>query len=99
MVWAASGGISTPSIAQGLSTDKADGLEEIVITPLGNGLYFPAIDADVFIPAIMDGYTGTSKWMARELGHKGGSSTSDKKKAASKANGKLGGRPKKVNVT
>ncbi len=85
-----------PAIVQGLSTATAEDLAEIVITPLGNGLYFPTIDADVFITAIMDGYTGTSKWMARELGRKGGSATSDKKSAASKTNGKLGGRPKKI---
>ncbi|TCL03684.1 DUF2442 domain-containing protein [Sodalis ligni] len=87
-----------PAIVQGLSTASAAELEDIEITPLGNGLYFPAIDADVFIPAIMDGYTGTSKWMARELGRKGGSATSEKKSAASKANGKLGGRPRKAKV-
>ncbi len=56
------------------------------------------MDVYVFIPTIIDGYTGTSKWMARELGCKGGSATSEKKSAASKANGKLGGRPKKVKV-
>ncbi len=32
---------------------------------------------------------------AQEIGRKGGQSTSEKKKAASKRNGALGGRPKK----
>lgn len=87
-----------PAIVKGLSTASAVELEDVEITPLGNGLFFPTIDVDVFIPAIMDGYTGTSKWMARELGRKGGSATSEKKSAASKANGKLGGRPRKAKV-
>lgn len=84
-----------PAVVQGLSTATDEELTAIEITPLGNGLYFPAIDADVFIPAILDGYTGTRQWMA-ELGRKGGSATSQRKSAAAKANGKLGGRPKKA---
>ncbi len=47
-----------PAIVQGLSTASAAELTDIEITPLGNGLYFPAIDADVFI-------SGDNGWLYR----------------------------------
>ena len=37
----------------------------------------------------------TEKWTAERMGRKGGLSKSDKKCAASRKNGRLGGRPKK----
>ena len=44
----------------------------------------------------MQGHFGSRKWMAARLGATGGASRSKAKVAAAKANGKLGGRPRKT---
>lgn len=84
-----------PAIVQGLTTATPAELMDIELTPMGTGLYFPAIDVDVFVPALLQGFTGTRQWMARELGRRGGSQKSEIKTITSRANGKLGGRPRK----
>lgn len=88
-----------PKDAQGLENAKPSDLEQIEISPSGFGIHFPKIDADIYIPALLEGILGSRKWMAARLGEAGGRSTSRAKKAASKANGRLGGRPKKVATT
>lgn len=59
----------------------------------GTGLRWPEIDLDLYVPALLQGITGTSQWMA-EMGRKGGSTKSPAKREASQKNGRLGGRPK-----
>ncbi|WP_151992550.1 DUF2442 domain-containing protein, partial [Roseovarius sp. EC-HK134] len=49
-----------------------DGLREIEITPAGLGLHWPQLDADVYVPALMQGVFGTKRWMAAQLGASGG---------------------------
>ena len=85
-----------PEDAQGLEKAQPSQLNEIEISPSGFGLHFPAVDADVYVPALLEGFLGSKSWMASRLGQIGGRSTSKVKKAASRANGRLGGRPKKV---
>ena len=85
-----------PSDAQGLEGAKPDELEPIEISPSGLGLHFPKLDADLYLPALLDGYLGSARWAASRMGEAGGRARSDAKKAASSANGKLGGRPRKV---
>ncbi|MEW9809183.1 MAG: DUF2442 domain-containing protein [Candidatus Symbiodolus clandestinus] len=57
-----------PAIVQGLNTATPDELADIELTPMGIGFYFPTIDADVFVLAILQDFTGTRQWMARKLG-------------------------------
>jgi Protein of unknown function (DUF2442) len=85
-----------PENVQGLETALPSQLSEIEISPSGFGLHFPAIDADIYVPGLMEGFMGSKSWMASRLGQVGGQSTSNAKTAASRANGRLGGRPKKV---
>lgn len=73
----------------------ADGLREIEITPAGLGLHWPQLDADVYVPALMQGVFGTKRWMAAQLGASGGRASTAAKAAAARANGAKGGRPKK----
>jgi hypothetical protein len=85
-----------PSDAQGLEKATPSQLDEIEISPSGLGIHFPKLDADLYLPAILQGFLGSRKWMASRLGQAGGKSRSAAKKKASRANGKLGGRPRKA---
>jgi Protein of unknown function (DUF2442) len=86
----------SPQDAQGLEDAKPSELEEIELSPSGFGVHFPKLDADLYIPGLLEGLMGSKKWMAARLGQLGGQSRSRAKKAASRANGKLGGRPRTV---
>ena len=82
--------------AQGLENARPSQLNEIEISPSGFGLHFPAVDADLYVPGLLEGCLGSKSWMASRLGQIGGQATSKARKAASRASGKLGGRPRKV---
>lgn len=86
----------SPNDVQGLQNAKPSQLEEIEITPSGFGIHFPKLDADLYVPGLLKGLLGSRKWMASRLGQAGGQSMSMAKRSASRANGKLGGRPKKA---
>jgi hypothetical protein len=86
----------SPHDAQGLETAKPADLTEIEISPSGLGLHFPKLDADLYLPALLEGFLGSKKWMAARLGERGGRAATPAKTAASRANGKLGGRPRKT---
>jgi Protein of unknown function (DUF2442) len=86
----------SPRNAEGLENATATQLHPIEITPSGLGLHFPKLDADIYLPALLQGVLGSKKWMAARLGATGGASTSLAKRQASRANGRLGGRPKKA---
>lgn len=88
----------SPRDAEGLEDARPSQLEAIEITPSGFGIHFPKLDADLYLPALLEGFFGSRKWMARQLGMVGGKSRSETKKLAAKNNGKLGGRPKKLAV-
>lgn len=87
-----------PQQAQGLETATLADLNEIEISPSGQGLYFPVIDADLYLPALLDGFLGSKTWMAARMGQVGGRATTQAKQAAARANGRLGGRPRKKAV-
>ncbi len=84
-----------PHKAQGLEIAKPEQLAKIEISPSGFSIHFPDLDADLYLPGLLEGVFGSRRWMASQLGKTGGRSTSAAKTAASRSNGKLGGRPKK----
>jgi hypothetical protein len=84
-----------PGDAEGLEKATPAELEKIEISPSGFGVHFPKLDADLYVPALLEGFLGSRKWMASRLGATGGLSRSVAKRKAAKKNGKLGGRPKK----
>jgi hypothetical protein len=86
----------SPRDAQGLEHATPADLEPIVISPSGFGIHFPKLDADLYVPSLLEGFLGSKKWMAARLGQAGGQSRSKAKRAASRENGKLGGRPRKL---
>ncbi|HET8750413.1 MAG TPA: DUF2442 domain-containing protein, partial [Sphingomicrobium sp.] len=72
-----------------------EALEDIQITPSGLGLHWPKLDADLYVPGLLQGLFGSRRWMARELGARGGRARSSAKTDAARANGRKGGRPRK----
>ena len=85
-----------PVLAQALHEATPEQLAEVEVVGAGSGLYFPAIDADLYVPALIEGVFGSKTWMAGRMGQDGGRSRSERKAAAARANGKLGGRPRKA---
>lgn len=86
----------TPRDVQGLQHARPADLADAEISPSGLGVHFPHIDADIYLPALLDGFLGSRRWMAAQMGKMGGAATSEAKGAAARRNGKLGGRPRKV---
>lgn len=84
-----------PAAAQGLEHGNPAQLGVIEISPSGLGLHWPELDADLYLPALLEGALGSKRWMAARLGERGGKAHSEAKAAASRRNGKLGGRPRK----
>jgi hypothetical protein len=82
--------------AQGLEHAKPSELSKIEITPSGLGIHFPLLDADLYLPALLEGFLGSRRWMAAQMGKAGGKVSTKAKAAASRRNGKLGGRPRKL---
>ncbi len=87
-----------PEDAQGLENAQAAELAEIELSPSGFGIHFPRLDADLYVPRLLEGFLGSRKWMAARMGQAGGKSRSKAKKAAARVNGAKGGRPRRKEV-
>ena len=85
-----------PHDAQGLQDARPAQLADIEISPSGLGLHFPQLDADLYLPALLQGFLGSRSWMAQAMGKAGGLAATEQKAAAARANGRLGGRPRKT---
>ena len=85
-----------PSDTQGIKRAKPAQLEPIEISPSGLGIHFPKLDADIYLPALLEGFLGSRRWLAAQHGKLGGSVSTEAKAAAARRNGKLGGRPRKT---
>ncbi|MDO1581740.1 DUF2442 domain-containing protein [Rhizobium oryzicola] len=83
-------------LAEGLENAGLEDLAEIEISPAGLGLHWPKLDADVYIPAILQGVFGSKTWMAARLGSSGGKVRTEAKAIAARENGRKGGRPRKT---
>lgn len=82
-------------LMQALAGADPEALNEVEISPSGLALHWPSLDADVYLPSLMQGVFGTKRWMAAQLGAAGGRATSIAKAAAARQNGAKGGRPRK----
>lgn len=85
-----------PRDAQGLEHAHPADLVDAEISPSGLGVHFPKLDADIYLPALLEGFLGSKLWMASQMGAAGGKAVSEAKTAAARENGKRGGRPKKA---
>ena len=79
---------------QGLENAHPADLVDAEISPSGLGVHFPKIDVDIYIPGLLEGFLGSKRWMASQMGKIGGKALSEGKASAARANGRLGGRPK-----
>jgi hypothetical protein len=86
----------SPQDAEGLEGATPAQLEPIEISPSGFGIHFPKLDADLYLPALLEGFLGSKRWMAGRLGASGGRSKSAAKALAARKNGRAGGRPRKT---
>ena len=50
-------------LAQGLKGAAEDDLGVIEISPTGLGLHWPRLDADLYVPSLLAGRTGSAAWM------------------------------------
>ena len=53
-----------PALVEGLEHAKAADLQDAEVSPSGLGVYFPRLDADLSVPGLIQGLTGTASWMA-----------------------------------
>jgi hypothetical protein len=84
-----------PHLAEGLANAKPADLAVIEITPTGLCLHWPKLDADLYLPTLLQGVFGSPRWMAGLLGKSGGLARTEAKVAAARENGRKGGRPRK----
>jgi hypothetical protein len=82
-----------PRDAEGLQHASREGLATIEVEAHGLGIHFPLLDADFYVPALLDGVLGSKSWMAARLGAAGGRVRGGAKAAASRDSGKHRGRP------
>ncbi len=83
-------------MAEGLAGASPDDLAKIEISPTGLGLHWPRLDADLYVPALLQGVFGSRSWMAAQMGAAGGKARSAAKSAAARKNGRKGGRPRRT---
>ena len=87
--------IFPPELVQELQGADVEALSGVLIDGAGFNLHWPAIGADLHVPALVAGVFGTRDWMAREWARAAGRATTPAKAAAARANSAKGGRPRK----
>ena len=75
----------------GLTGAAQENLADIEISPTGLGLHWPRLDADLHVPALLQGEFGSRNSVAAQMGTAGGKARTPAKKAAARANGRKGG--------
>jgi len=83
-------------LVQDLQEASDDELADMRVDGAGFNLHWPALDVDLYVPALVSGLFGTRAWMIRELARVAGGTRSPAKTAAARSNGAKGGRPRKA---
>jgi hypothetical protein len=82
-------------LVQDLQGASPEDLASVEVDGVGFNLHWPALDADLYVPALVSGIFGTRAWMTRELARMAGRARSPAKAAAARSNGAKSGRPRK----
>ena len=82
-----------PSLAQGLETGSSTQWANVVVSPMGTGLHWPDLDADLSVQGLLEGVFGNRAWKHAHAA-RAGSVKSEAKALAARANGAKGGRPR-----
>jgi hypothetical protein len=59
------------ALAEGLADAPRSKLRKIKISPNGLGLHWPLLDADLYVPGLIEGAFGSRRWM-QQMGKLGG---------------------------
>jgi hypothetical protein len=81
--------IFPPKLVAGLANVPENDLSHIEILGIGFGISWPHLDIDLSLQGLLQGVFGSRQWMAKQAGMV----KSEKKAAASRENGRKGGRP------
>src|SRR5580693_2266723 len=52
----------SPDDVEGLKDARPLQLSKIEISPSGFGIHFPAVDADLYVPGLLEGFLGSQTW-------------------------------------
>ena len=82
-----------PHLAQGLEDGKPTQWADVQVSPMGTGLHWPQLDADLNVQGLLEGLFGSHAWRKAHAARAGGVK-SEAKAMAARLNGAKGGRPK-----
>jgi hypothetical protein len=77
-----------------LEGQPASALESVSVSPAGDALLWTSVDADVYVPGLVERAFG-NRLFAAAAGRRGGQRRSKAKVAAARRNGAKGGRPRR----
>lgn len=86
------------SLVQDLKGASAAALKDVRVDGVGFNLHWPALEVDLYVPALVAGVFGTRTGMKGALARMAGQTKSSAKAAAARTNGAKGGRPRKARL-
>lgn len=95
LAFASGGKMMVPrELVPDLEGAPAAALSRVSVSPAGDAISWRLLDVDVFVPGLVERTFGR-RLFAASTGREGGQRTSRAKRAAARANGAKGGRPRK----